>query len=376
MDTVVSGKQLYGRKAGNIVLDKGDSGGAWLMQRSAITAFAAALLAIGTAPALACTRTLANDKGGPVVSSRTMDWPESTQPHLWVFPAGIARDGAKFLGNTVVKENPAQWTSRYGSVVTTAYDVGTVDGLNNKGFGVHLLYLNATDFGPRDPKLKGVQAGLWGQYLLDNAATVDEALQLMAAMQPVMVEIHGHKASLHLAMQDAGGDSAIIEFVAGKPVVHHGRQYRVMTNDPPFDQQLAYLKQFNFTNATRQTMLPGNVDPTHRFVRATYFEEMLPKTKTERQAIAGVLAIARVVSVPFGAPNNLPGSLYNTEYRTAQDMTNLRYVFELADQPNTVWMELANFDLRPGAPVRRLDPSDLTLAGDVSHRFETANRPF
>jgi penicillin V acylase-like amidase (Ntn superfamily) len=336
----------------------------------------AATIALTSAPVLCCTRILSNDKGGPVVSSRSMDWPESTHPHLWVFPAGLSRDGAKFLTTTVVHENPERWTSRYGSVVTTAYDVGTVDGLNSKGFGVHLLYLNATDFGPRDPRLKGIQAGLWGQYLLDNAATVTQALELMTEIQPVMVEIHGHKANLHLAMQDASGDSAIIEFVKGKPLIHHGRQYRVMTNDPPFDEQLDYLKQFDFNNATRQTMLPGNVDPKHRFVRATYFEHMLPKPQTERAAIAGVLSVARVVSVPFGAPNNLPGSLYNTEYRTAQDMTNLRYVFELSDQPNTVWMDLANFDLSPGAPVKRLDPSDMSLAGDVSGRFTPSKAPF
>ena len=39
-----------------------------------------------------------------------------------------------------------------------------------------MLYLNATDFGPRDPAKPGVHAGLWAQYLLDNAATVAEAL--------------------------------------------------------------------------------------------------------------------------------------------------------------------------------------------------------
>ena len=58
-----------------------------------------------------------------------------------------------------------------------------------------------------------------------------------------MVEAHGHKANVHLAIEDASGDSAVIEFVNGKQVVHHGREYRIMTNDPPYDQQLALLKQ-------------------------------------------------------------------------------------------------------------------------------------
>jgi len=305
-----------------------------------------------------------------------MDWPASTEPKLWVLPAGMERDGSRFAGKTVVSQNPARWTSRHGSVVVTAYDVGTVDGLNDKGFGVHLLYLNANDFGPRDTRLKGIQTGLWGQYLLDNAATVAEALELMKTLQPVMVEIHGHRATLHMAIQDKTGDSAIIEYVAGKPQIFQCRQYRIMTNDPPYSEQLAFRAQFDFTNATRQTPLPGNVDPTHRFVRADYFREKLPAPKNDREAIAGMLAIARNVSVPFGAPNNLPGTLYNTEYRTALDMTRLSYFFELSDAPNVLWLSLSDFNLKPGASALMLRPGDINLSGNVASSFKPATAPF
>src|SRR5690606_21544519 len=139
----------------------------------------------------------------------TMDWPESTEPRLMVFPRGTQRDGGQLGTDTIVPENPARWTSKYGSMAVTAYGAATVDGVNQKGLAVHLLYLTDTDFGPRDTKLQGVHAGLWSQYLLDNAATVAEALQLMRQIQPVMVSLHGHKATLHLAMEDTSGDSAI-----------------------------------------------------------------------------------------------------------------------------------------------------------------------
>ena len=36
-------------------------------------------------------------------------------------------------------------------------------------------------------------------------------------------------------MQDRSGDSAIIEYVKGKLVVHQGPEFRVMTNDPDYD---------------------------------------------------------------------------------------------------------------------------------------------
>jgi penicillin V acylase-like amidase (Ntn superfamily) len=322
--------------------------------------------------ALACTRVLWNDNKLAVVVGRTMDWPESTEPVLTVFPKGMKRDGGRIGAQVVVADNPARWTSLYGSVVTTIYGVGTADGVNEKGFAIHMLYLNATDFGPRDVAKAGVHAGLWGQYLLDNAATVVEALELMNGMQPVMVSVHGHKATVHLGIEDATGDSAIIEYIDGRPVVHHGRGFRVMTNDPTYDEQLANLARFDFTNATRRTPLPGNVDPRDRFVRSAYFLQMLPEPKSDREAIAGILAIARNASVPFGAPNNAPGTLYNTEYRTAIDLTNRRYYFELTTAPNLIWVDLAKLNLKAGAPVMLLDPDDIHLAGNVSARFQKA----
>lgn len=328
-------------------------------------------------PALACTRILWNNNRLAVVVGRTMDWPESTEPILTVLPRGMKRDGGLIGSEVAVKENPARWTSKYGSVITTVYGLGTADGVNEKGLGVHLLYLNATDFGPRDTSKAGVQAGLWGQYILDNAATVKEALELMKGIQPVMVDHEGVKATVHLAIEDASGDSAILEYVNGTLVVHHGREYRVMTNDPTYDQQLALLSKYNFTNATRTTPLPGNVSPTDRFVRATYFQQMLPEPKNEREAIAGILAIARNVSVPFGAPNNLPDTLYNTEYRTAIDLTNKLYFFELSTSPNVIWVDLAKINFNAGAPVMVLNPDNIALSGDVSGKFtKAAKAPF
>jgi choloylglycine hydrolase len=332
---------------------------------------------IGLPPvAGACSRILWNDNALAVVVSRTMDWPESTQPVLAVFPRGMKRDGGRLGPDVVVAENPARWTSRYGSLVTTLYGIGTADGLNERGLGAHMLYLKATDFGARDAGKPGVQAGLWAQYLLDNAATVTEALALLDGVQPVKVAVNGHESNVHLAIEDAGGDSAIIEYVGGKPVVHHGWQYRIMTNDPTYDEQLALLKKQDFSKPSSTMSLPGNVNPADRFQRATYYAALLPAPKSEREAVAGVLAVARNVSVPFGAPYKGFG-IYNTEYRTVMNLTAERYFFELTTSPNVVWADLLQFNLAPGAPVMRLDPDDIGLSGDVTKRFRrVAKAPF
>lgn len=236
-----------------------------------------------------------------------------------------------------------------------------------------MLYLNATDVGPRDPSKPGLAITLWGQYALDNAATVSEALDELKKVQLVMVEARGHKGTVHLIMEDATGDSAIVEYIDGAPVVHHGRDYRIVTNDPTYDQQLALLKKLDFSKPTSDMPLPGNVSPPDRFQRASYYEALLPEPKNEQEAIAGILAIARNVSVPFGAPYKGFG-IYNTEYRTAMNLTDGRYFFELTTSPNVIWTNLSKFDMSPGAPVMMLDPHDIALSGDVTSAYKKMDK--
>ncbi len=334
-------------------------------------AFAAVLAPLATA-AEACTRILWNDNKLAVFAGRTMDFPVSTEPVITVLPRGVAHDGGQVGGARIEDKNPARWTSKYGSIVTSAMGVGTADGINEKGVAMHLLYFVPADFGPRDPKLAGVQASMWGQYVLDNAASVSEALTLLEGIQPLMVEHNGVKATVHLAIEDASGDSAIIEYIpGGKKTVYHGREYRILTNDPSYDQHIAYRAAFNFEGATRQTYIPGNTDAKDRYVRAAYYSQWLAEPKDTREAIASILAIARNVSVPFGAPNRAPGSLYNTEYRTAIDVTNRRYFFELTTSPNVIWTDLSKFDLSAGKPIKLLHLDDMNLVGDVTGKFVT-----
>lgn len=343
------------------------------------TALAAGATALLPPTAEACTRVLWNDNGLAVIVGRTMDWPTSTDPVLTVLPRGMPRDGGRVGSRVAIPDNALRWKSRYASMVATTYGVGSADGFNERGLGAHMLYLTATDYGPRDRAMLGLQAGLWAQYPLDMAATVSEALDLLKPVQIVMVEEHGHAATLHLALEDATGDSAIIEYIAGRPVVHHGQQYRIMTNDPPYDQQIALLEKMvaegDFTNPTRDTQLPGNVNPRDRFQRAAYFLRMLPKPANEREAIAFIASLMANVSVPFGAPDQR-GGFYNTEYRSVIDLTNQIYFFQLTTIPNLIWAHLPQFDLSPGAPVMALNPDNIHLSGNVTAAFKAAPAPF
>ena len=131
-----------------------------------------------------------------------------------------------------------------------------------------------------------------------------------------------------------------------------------MTNDPTYDEQLNLLSSQDFSHPTREMPLPGNVNAVDRFQRAAYYSALLPKPESEREAIAGVMAIMRNVSVPFGAPYAEFG-VYNTEYRTVTDLTNRMYFFELTTSPNIIWVDYGPVEARRGAgthprrPLRR-----------------------
>ena len=148
-----------------------------------------------------------------------------------------------------------------------------------------------------------------------------------------------------------------------------------MTNDPAYDQQLALLKKQDFSHPSSDMPLPGNVNPRDRFARADYYLALLPQPKDEREAIAGVFAIARNVSVPFGAPYESFG-IYNTEYRTVMNLTDKRYYFELSTAPNVIWTDLLEMKLAPGSPVMILNPDDIALSGDVTDKFKAAKAAF
>jgi len=302
----------------------------------------------------ACTRILWNSGRTGVLVGRTMDWPESTDPILLIFPRGRHRYGGLHGNNTAV-ENPAIWTSKYASLVTSIYGVGAVDGFNEKGLGAHLLYLNTTQYPSRTPAVPGLQVGLWAQYVLDNAATVEEALTALENVQVVMIAARGHKAALHLVLEDAEGDSAIVEYLNGEMHIHHNKAWTVVTNDPDYDTQLSLLKNIDMTHPDSNLPLPGNVSPTARFARATYFSHLLKTPVGSDTAISKLLSVLRNVSVPYDAPYKGVGT-YTTEYRTIADLTRRKYIFELTSGLEIHTVDLMKFRLDKGAPVMELDP--------------------
>ncbi|QDU29256.1 hypothetical protein ETAA8_43630 [Anatilimnocola aggregata] len=78
-------------------------------------------------PALPCSRVLWVAADGQVFVGRTQDWTEKAGSAFRVYPRGIERTGA-------VAENPHKWTSKYGSLVVTGYNIGTTRESMRRGY--------------------------------------------------------------------------------------------------------------------------------------------------------------------------------------------------------------------------------------------------
>jgi penicillin V acylase-like amidase (Ntn superfamily) len=333
----------------------------------------AILLACSTASvALACSRVLWNSGNGHVLVGRTNDWTGKVDSAFRVFPRGIERIGA-------VTVNPHAWTSKYGSVILSGYDMGTHEGVNEKGLSAHVLYLaEICDFGPRDVKREGVGIMQWAQYYLDNYATVAEAVEAhksFAFQIEPMILPNGQPTTLHVSLSDKSGDSAVIEYIGGKAIVHHDKRFNVMTNDPSYDKQIENLKQYRSFGGDKP--LPGERKSMDRFVRAAVYVNALPKPDNQDEGAAYMFSVIRNVSVPFGLGDPERPNIAPTIFRTVQDLTGGRYYFESTYAPNVVWIDTTKLDFAAGAAEMELqvEKQIFSLTGDVTNKLQKA-KPF
>ena len=321
--------------------------------------------------AQACTRLVYLGDNQTVITARSMDWKSDVGTNLWVFPQGMQRNGE-------VGPDSIKWTSKYGSVIATGYDISTTDGVNEAGLSANLLRLVESEYPPLTKGKPGLSIAAWAQYVLDNFSTVAEAVKALETepFNVVTAAVPGESrlATLHLSMSDASGDSAIIEYIDGKQVIHHNRAYQVMTNSPAFADQLAMNAYWQSIGGT--VMLPGTNRSADRFARASFYVNAVPQSQDPRLSLASVFSVIRNVSVPYGITTPGEPNISSTRWRSVIDHKQGLYFFESAITPNTFWVDLKKLDFsKTTGTVKKLDlgPNQSTIySGEVSSQFETA----
>lgn len=309
-----------------------------------------ALLAAGKA--ISCSRVVFLGDNDLTIVGRTLDWRTPIPTNLYVYPRGMEKQGMPD-GNTF------RWKSKYGSVLAVSYDGGVTEGMNEKGLVMNALFCKGSIYRTSiNGELRSLSLAVFVSYFLDNFSTTDEVFQWLSKNDFAIYGQtfdEGTTAALHWALTDRSGKTLVMEFQKGKLDVYMSRDYRVLTNDPPFEQITAinnYWKQVGGAN-----MLPGTVRSPDRFARASFFIEHVPTNVDHKQAAAQVLSVLNNVAVPLGYELEGAPNLSSTQWRSVADAKNLIYYFGFTTQFSVFNIELGKLNLKEGAPVLKIDTS-------------------
>lgn len=319
----------------------------------------------------ACSRVLYQGDDSLYIVARSLDWKTPIPTNIYVYPRGMAK---------VSSDQPdhLSWVSKYGSVYAVSYDGGVTEGMNEKGLVVNGLFCKGTVYNSESPgKRPQMSMAVFVAWMLDQFATTDEVAQALSHwncdIQGATFD-NGTVSALHWGVTDASGKSIIFEFDKGKINIYDMGDYLAMTNDPNWPKMTAIIDYWN--NIGGKNMLPGTVASPDRCVRANYFAHHVKKTA---DADLGV-AIARSVIVPSCVPYTyeIEGQpeLSSTQWRSYSNVRDRRYYFDIVTNPGYFYIDLNKVNLKPGAPVMKLDTSKSSdLIGDATKKLKKSE-PF
>ncbi len=270
-------------------------------------------------------------------------------------PRGVAKENVSWNDIKAVfgrsKSEPRRaWVSRYGSLTYNAMALQFPDGgLNEAGLYVGEMTLLGTKY--PDAKLPRFYHNNWIQYLLDNFATVDEALASLGSALP-----DGH-CQWHFLVADRSGGVAVVEFLKGKSVIYKGPSlpYPVLCNDA-YAPELDDIKNYaGFGGAKDPEPRYPREDPRFRWAAV-----MLRAPVPERPPVDHAFAILGRLDINK-----------TTKWSLVCDLNAMRMYFRTYRAGAVRWVDFKALDLACAAGTRLLD-IHRDLAGDVSARLAPA----
>lgn len=291
--------------------------------KAALFASALAGLALGAAPAGACTSMIFKTTDGTNIYARTMEWGASDlKSELVLVPRQMAFKSALGDGKT-----GAAWKNRYGYVGVNAAGLPyATDGMNEAGLTVGVLfYPGFAEFQTPSADKQGatISSVDMANYLLGNFATTEEARQaipkLMVVRNAEIEKAFGTPAPIHFVVTDAGGKSIVVEYTKGILAIYDNK-VGVMTNSPSYDWHLLNLR--NYANLTPMGAsparnidgvslapfgagsgmlgLPGDFTPPSRFIRAVAFVNTMTPVKDAAEGVAAASVMLNNFDIPRG----------------------------------------------------------------------------
>lgn len=350
-----------------------------------------ALLAANTS-AHACTDFRVKAADGTCVVGRSMEWGLDLDSYVCLHPRGESRASQTPDGKPGVK-----WTSKHGYLSLDCHNMPiAVDGMNEKGLSVGLLWLPGTIYQsvPADHPEVALSLLDLGHWMLGEFSTVDEVKKAIGEVRvwaPSMADWGGNPTA-HLSVHDEQGNSAVIEFIDGQQKIYDNPG-GVLTNAPTFDWHITNLR--NYINLSPESTkpvtikgtvlsspgqgggflgIPGDWTPPSRFVRTS---AMLAFAKPAKDAVEGVnLAehLLDAVDIPLGAIRESATGFEHSDYTqwiVIKDLKNRVLYFRSYDNLTLRAIDMTKLNFDQGVKACRLT----RVAGGKPSIDVTSNLP-
>jgi choloylglycine hydrolase len=302
----------------------------------------ALLLAVAARPALPCSAFLREGPAGPVMG-KSYDW-DDERGMVLVNKRGLEKRALVLSPGLT----PASWRSRLASLTFNQYGRELPNGgMNEAGLAVEVLILPDTAYEKPDARPVVTELALV-QYLLDQASTTSEAVELARKVR--VAPVH---ARLHYFLCDAHATCAALEFLRGALVVStaDAMPVRAVTNS-------AYAASLR---APRRTPEDG-MGSLGRFARLAGRLGDTP----EGDPVAASFALLDAVRFP-----------QSTQWQIVYELRARRVHFRSLRHPRIKTVALGAFPPACAEPAMMLDMAS-NQAGDAAPAFvpwrEEANR--
>ncbi|CAK4103669.1 unnamed protein product [Aphanomyces euteiches] len=309
-----------------------------------------------------------------VVSARTMDFFVDLRTVVEIVP----RD--TLVQESIVKGCPDcadyAWRTKYGFVALNSFGYNVAaDGLNEKGLSAATLFLPGSQYptpDATDAKTRPMVTSLV-TYILGNYANVEEVkagllhdIQVVEGDPGVQViadqqaAVHEDSYPLHFPVHDAAGKSIVVEFLNGTVNVYDNPA-GVLTNEPPFLEQLALVAAHDKAHGTLDKTFLGGYTPVERFQRLTFLNHHTDakfianttySTATPDQAaISQAVHLISTVRIPTAYVKDGEA----TEYTLVRDHQNRRLFFQSNENQVLRRVDLDKIDFKNSSNRRAIN---------------------
>lgn len=230
----------------------------------------------------------------------------------WTFGDGVLiknlRGTSKIAYYTTAGE-PAQWTSKYGSITFNQNGKEMpYGGMNEKGLVIEMLWLELTRFNLNENK-NYVNELEWIQYQLDNFENIHQVMEHLTDLK-----IYPIKGKIHYILTDNTGESVIIEYLNGQPTAYkkEANVCQTITNNSvlqsePYKSQVKGIRK-------------NNTAPTYRYYQ---LEKEISNIQDGMEMNATyAFNVLKKVTIPKGSFKTMWSIVYNVNERCISFFTD------------------------------------------------------